>query len=527
MASAPPPFSKEARWQAKQAARAQRDQWRAQMHAQKQYYRQYWRGFRRPSFVGPVILLTIGVIALLMETGRLDPVDFWGWYAHWWPMLLIGLGGLLLVEYFMDWNSPWGARRSVGGLIWLVILVICLGWVSREGHLVGPFSWDMNGQNGDDFWNWMGAEHDNDVQFDQTLTGSKPVVSISSPRGDVTITASTDGQMHVRAHEMVHRDSESEAHKIFDEVKPKVEASGGGAVITVPDKAGTRVDLTVELPPAAYATVTAMNGDVTADGLNGGVQVTDNRGEVKLEDIGGDAQGHMDHGDFAAHNVQGRVLVDGHGDDVTLSQIQGAVTINGDFFGDIHLEQIASEVHYHSSMTTVDLPHLQGSLTLDKSDLSVNQAMGPTRIIARSKDIDLAQIAGDAHIEDSDGDVDVVTAMPLGNVQITDHTGNVVVTMPESASFSVSGSTSGDEAVRTDFPLKMATDNGRQTLEGTVGHGGVQLQLETDHGNLELRKGENTTLALTPPVPPVPPAAPVPPRHFHPQAGAKPEMNEQ
>jgi len=31
--------------------------------------------------------------------------------------------------------------------------------------------------------------------------------------------------------------------------------------------------------------------------------------------------------------VQGRVLVDGHGDDVTLSEIQGPVTINGDFFG--------------------------------------------------------------------------------------------------------------------------------------------------------------------------------------------------
>ena len=100
----------------------------------------------------------------------------------------------------------------------------------------------------------------------------------------------------------------------------------------------------MELPAAAYATVTAGHGDVTVDGLKGGIQVTGGHGEIKLEDIGGDAQGHIDHGDFAAHNVQGRVLVDGRGDDVTLSQIRAPVSINGEFFGDIHLEQIAGAV---------------------------------------------------------------------------------------------------------------------------------------------------------------------------------------
>ena len=351
MGTTPPSWtSREARWQAKQAARVQRDQWKAQMRAQKDYYKTYWRGWHRPSFVGPLILLSFGIIALLMETGKLDAVEFWGWYARWWPLLLIVMGGLLLAEHFLDWNRPWGGRRSMGGIVWLVILMVCLGWVSREGHLMGPFSWGFGGDdNGDNFWNWMGAEHDNDVQIDQALTAAKPSVTINDPQGDITITASTDNQMHLRAHEMVHRDSDSEAQKIFTQLKPRVDASGGGAVITVPEKQGARVDLTLELPAAAFATVTAGHGDVTADGLNGGVQVTANHGEVKLEDIGGDAQGHIDHGDFSAHNVQGRVLVDGHGDDVTLSEIQGPVTINGDFFGDIHLEQIGADIHYHSS----------------------------------------------------------------------------------------------------------------------------------------------------------------------------------
>jgi DUF4097 and DUF4098 domain-containing protein YvlB len=530
MGSAPPPYSpQDARWQARQmkeAARAQRDQWKAQARAQRDYYKACWRGARRPSFVGPIVLLTIGIVALLLCTGRIDAVEFWGWYAHWWPMLIIGLGGLLLVEYFLDLNSPWAGRRPMGGIIWLVILMICLGGVSREGHLVGPFAWNFDGGNGDDFWSWMGPEHDNDVQIDQALPGAKPSVSISDPHGDVTLTPSNDGQMHIRAHQMVHRTSDSEAKRLFGELKPKLETSSNGAVITVPERDGARVDLTIELPPAAYATVTADHGDVTADGLNGGVQVSADHGDVKLEDIGGDAQGHMNHGDFSAHNVRGKVLLDGSGDDVTLSEIQGTANINGDFYGDIHLEQVSGAVHYQSSMTTLDIPRLAGSLTLDKSDLSISRASGPVRVIAKAKDVDLSQIAGDAHIEDSDGDVDLVTSSPLGNVQITDHTGNVIVTMPENANFSVTGSTSGDEAVRTDFPLRISNDGGRQTLSGSVGQGGVKLELETEHGNLELRKGSNSTLADTDTDDATTKVAATA-KHFKAPAGAKPEVKDQ
>ncbi len=521
--AAPPPYTPpDARWQARQMraeTRAQRQQWRAQAQAQKEYYRQYWRGSRRPSFVGPIVLLAVGILALLMEIGQLDPVTFWGWYAHWWPVLLIALGGLLLAEHFLDWHRPWAGRRPFGGIFWLVVLLVVLGIAAHAGRYIGH--WQFSGDD-DQFFSWMGPEHDNDVQIDQALETARPSVSISNPRGDLTITTSDDGRMHVRAHEMVHRDSDREAQKVFAELKPAVETSAQGAVVTVPQRDGARVDLTVELPAASFATVTAGHGDVTADGLKGGMEVSDNGGEVKLEDIGGDAQGHMNHGDFAAHNVQGRVLVDGHGDDVTLSQIRGTVTINGDFFGDIHLEQIASDIHYHSSMTTLDIPHLIGSLTLDKSDLSISQASGPIRVAAKSKDIDLTQIAGDAQIEDSNGDVNLVAVAPLGNLQITAHTGDVIVTLPENASFTVTGSTSTDEAVRTDFPLKMSTQGDRQMLNGTIGQGGVRLELDTDHGNLELRKGDSASLAVSPPSPPAPPGRP---KHF--RAPAEPEPVEQ
>jgi len=413
-------------------------------------------------------------------------------------MLLIGLGGLLLVEHFIDAGSPWVGRRPMGGIVWLVIFMIFLGIISHAGRLVGPFAWQFGDHNNnDEFWSWMGPEHDNDLQIDQALASAKPSITINDARGDITLTPSADGQMHIRAHQMVHRTSDDEARKLFDELKPKVETSSNGTVITVAEKDGARVDLIMEVPAASYASITAQHGDVTADGLAGGIQITEGHGEVKLEDIGGDAQVHMQHGNFSAHNLQGKVMIDGTGDDITLSQIKGDARIDGEFFGDIHLEQVDGPVHYHSSMTTMEIPHLVGSLTLDKSDLAINRAAGPVHVSARSKDIELTQIAGDAHVEDSNGDVSVTTASPLGNVQIAAHTGDVVVTMPEDASFTVAGSASGDEDIRTDFPLHMTNSDGRQTLDGTVGKGGVRLQLEAEHGNLELRKGSNVTLSTT------------------------------
>ncbi len=71
MATLPPPYSQ------RDAARAQR---------------YYLRSLRRRSMLGPVVLIVVGVIALLVETGKLNAFHLWEWYIHWWPLLLIGRG---------------------------------------------------------------------------------------------------------------------------------------------------------------------------------------------------------------------------------------------------------------------------------------------------------------------------------------------------------------------------------------------------------------------------------------------------
>jgi hypothetical protein len=37
-----------------------------------------------------VVLIALGVIALLVETGKLNAYHLWEWYIRWWPLLLAG-----------------------------------------------------------------------------------------------------------------------------------------------------------------------------------------------------------------------------------------------------------------------------------------------------------------------------------------------------------------------------------------------------------------------------------------------------
>jgi DUF4097 and DUF4098 domain-containing protein YvlB len=514
MAAAPPPFSpRDARRQARDWARAQRDQARAQRH----YWRS-WNGYRRASITGPVILLTVGIIALLIETGRLSGYAVWEWYAHWWPLLLIAVGLISLAEYFFDRNNPYAGRRSAGGIVFLILLFGVCGWGSHSARNWGPFSQQF-GDSGDDFFSLLGAEHDNDVEIDQAIAPSG-TVNVQNPRGDVTVTASTDGQMHLRAHQVVHSDSDANAQKIFQTVKPRIESSASSAVITVPGKNGARVDLTLQLPEKSFATINAGHGDVTVEGLQNNVDVTNSHGDVKFDGIGGDVHARMDHGDVSAHQIEGHAFVDGRADDVTLSEIKGQVVLDGEFFGDTHLEQIGSTVHFHTSRTDLDIPRLGGDLTMDSSDLTASQIMGPVRVTTRSKNIDLSQVAGDIRIDNSDGDVNVTAAVPLGNVQIANRSGALTLTVPEDANFSINASTTEDDDLENDFSLQTSTSGDRKSLGGAVGHGGVRLDLTTSHGNLELKKGSALPL---PPAPPSPAAPKAPAKHFKAPKGAPPQ----
>jgi hypothetical protein len=521
-----PPYDPKTQWrvyreQQKAAWRAQRDAWKAQQHAMKANYVGAY-GPRVPSIVGPIILIAVGVIALLMITGRINAGMFWSWYGHWWPLLLIGAGVALLGEWALDLRRETPVRRGgsfVGILIVLAIVGICAaGW-----NHAGPwFHW--NG-DGDDFFNSFGLpEHNMEQQALSQQLPANAAIQIENPRGDVSITAGDGSTITVQAREMAHADSDAEAKKIFAAEAAQLTVSGNSVLVKTESNSSGKVNLTITVPKTAAVTVNAGRGDVSAASLGAGITVTA-RGDVQLNSIVGSVEARFQHGshDFSAHDIQGDLTLDGNTSDITFSEIKGKVTQSGEIIGGAHMESIHGPLHMHTSQTDIELAELPGDLTLDSGDLRINQAKGQVRVVTHSKDIDLNQIYGDVYVETRNGRIAVEPAGAY-SVDARNNSGNVEVTLPPNASASVNARAHNGEIV-SDYAISSnkTEDENKQTWF-TIGSGASRIVLSASNGDVRIKKGPGFPSVPAPATPSVP-MLNVPPHHRVPDIGPAPHLN--
>lgn len=501
MSTFPPPYSRE-------QMKAQRRILREQMRVQRYQARAQMRYARRGSMLGPIILIGIGVVALLIQMGKIPAFYFWQWYAHWWPLLLVGAGVVLLLEWGVDQlfnHTGRPMRRGVGGgVIFLLVILVVVGAIaSGTNHINwGAVGSQMGIDNSDDWNQFFGQKHESDQT--QTLTLLKGAgVSIDNPRGDVTVTGvSDDDQVHVELHKAVYTNSDNEANRKLQDLDPQVASSPESLAVHIADVTSATVDMVVTMPAGAPLFVKAGHGDVHVSAIKSPVAISSGHGDVQVDGVTGPTTAHMSSGDFSAHAVTGQVNVNGQMNDVTISDIDGPVSMEGDFFGDTHLEHIRGTLHFHSSRTDFDVVRLDGSLTMNSGDLSTDRAVGPLTLKTRSKDIELSQITGDIRVENSNGDVALTAAPPMGAIEVDNRSGDVSLTVPESASFSIQASTTDGE-VNSEFDnLDKKTGDQGGSVSGQVGRGGPSIRLNVDKGDLSLKKA---TIQPLPPLPLAPP----------------------
>ena len=136
-------------------------------------------GPRVPSIVGPIILVGVGIVALLMVTGHIDSGEFWSWYGHWWPLLLIGAGLALLGEWALDMKRQTPVRRG-GSFVGILILLAIIGLFASWGHeWWGPMRAQWGDHGGDNFFNMFGRP-----QHDHGPTGAEHADSGQRAGGD-------------------------------------------------------------------------------------------------------------------------------------------------------------------------------------------------------------------------------------------------------------------------------------------------------------------------------------------------------
>jgi hypothetical protein len=87
--------------------------------------------------VGPALLVIVGLIALFVETGHLNPFNLLHWYIRWWPLLLICARVLALSEWWV--NSDHRNPRYCSSAAGIAFIICCLAYLASSHNQFGIY----------------------------------------------------------------------------------------------------------------------------------------------------------------------------------------------------------------------------------------------------------------------------------------------------------------------------------------------------------------------------------------------------
>src|SRR6201996_655969 len=516
----------------RRAWKAQRRAAKVQARWMRDQYRMQRRSLRRGSIVGPMVLLVLGVVFLLEQTGRLSWAHSFEWYARWWPAVLIVAGIILLLEWMFDQQHmedtgrPSPTHVLSGGAVFLLILLACVGvsarWADSSAWHVHLMGHDFGGLD-----KVFGEAHESDDSVSQTMPQGSMLV-VHNPWGAVSVTGSSDdGQVHVSVHKQVYAWRDSDADERAQRLQPRFSTQGNSLMLDVPPVNQGQADLTIEMPHGAGLSLSADHGDVHVSELRGDVTVAARKGDVDLSAISGQvlAQVNNDDSDVSAKSVTGAFTLQGRAGDIALTNIAGPVMLQGDFFGTTHAEQINGPLRFETSRTKFATARVDGELSIESGDLQGNRLLGPVTLTTRNRTIELDDVSGPVTLTNRNGAVSVTNAAPVSPIHIVNEHGSVDLGLPEHGGFIVDAKTKNGD-LENDFGLESQSEGDAHWLSGKVGAGGPQVRGETSDGDVTIRKAVATPLPPTPPAPPkvsdMPPAPEAPPALEAPKRHAKP-----
>jgi hypothetical protein len=341
-------------------------------------------------------------------------------------------------------------------------------------------------------------------------------VMVRSGHGDITVRGSDSGEIRVTAKKTVRSWSETEAERIAEPVNVTIEQNGDGYEVhpTGFDLSSSKigVDLEVAIPKKSVLSVKTDKGDVTVSGISGDVGITDMTGDVDVRGTAGDVNVEMRKGDVKVSATKGDVKISGKGGEIEVNDTAGSLTVEGDFYGPVRADKAVKGVRMVSSKTDLTLSALAGHMEAGSGNMDIVDAPGNLSLRTRDSEINVENPGGKVNIDNRNASVGVrFSSAPKEDVQITNSSSEIALTVPGTASFEIVADCRNCE-ISSEFPGLGAskTESGDSHLAGKYGSGkGPKITLKTSYGNISLRR---TSLAI--PAPPAPPAPPMPPKEI-------------
>jgi DUF4097 and DUF4098 domain-containing protein YvlB len=443
---------------------------------------------RRRSLAGPIILIALGAIFLLWNLGH--RTEIFRLFADYWPVLIIFWGLWKALDYMKAQREGRPASGiGVGGVL-LLLLLIMFGSIASALRNWGPKICDgpiiIDGERidlgfcGDPFEFTEEAEH-------PFQAGQK--VRVVNEYGDIKVVAGAEGVLRLVANKTVYASDQLEANQKSEEIKPVVTVEGDTVSVDMSRTRKQRVDLVVHVPQNAGLDLMTVRGDLEITARRGDLKLHASNGGLMVEDITGNVNAHMRGGDARIVRVSGNVNLEGRGSEITIAEVGGTAYLTGDFFGAIRMERIAGVARFRSTRTDMEVGKLDGALMMEGGELRADRIGGPFSITTRSKDIELAEVAGNIRVVTSNGQVVVRPGVvPIGNIEVQNRRGDVELILPSQAGFELEARTR-DGKIRSDFSEVNVNEERRESrASGKVGAGASKVSVETEDGSIEIRK---------------------------------------
>ncbi|MBI5651906.1 MAG: DUF4097 family beta strand repeat protein [Chloroflexi bacterium] len=239
----------------------------------------------------------------------------------------------------------------------------------------------------------------------------------------------------------------------------------------------------VHMPRAARVSIADCTADVRVENITGRVELANIEGDVIARALSDALARDLD-GDFVAKDVaalRGEGVWDG---DVALRGIEklDADGIDGDVsmgsVGAINIRTVRGDLSARGVRTALVIGDVEG-------DVSVRGAEGQLTFERVGSDLAISDLRGGLDARDVEGDV-ALTISQIGETHLRAD-GDVVVHLPADANAEIElDALRGDLMVSGD--LKIAEQD-ESHLRGTLGSGGVMVQIESTRGDLILNAG--------------------------------------
>ncbi|HEV7550086.1 MAG TPA: DUF4097 family beta strand repeat-containing protein [Candidatus Angelobacter sp.] len=449
----------------------------------------YYRS-RPRSIVGPLVLITVGVLFLLRTTGVISFQSFHTWMVHYWPLLLIFWGVAKLLEHL--WARQRGEptpRLGAGGVVLLVFVILFGTAATRTAEWNWP---DISREIGadPDFGDWIGGNHyDFTENFAQPLVGGSEI-KVLSAGGDITVTPSGDNQVHAVVHKSVRTDSQESANHLNDSTRPKFIQQGSLWLLdlTSGDFEKARFDLDLQLPRQIALSLSTRRGNLSVSQRDGNVNLSTDRGNISAENVKGATSLHVRHGSVNVKTVAGNVQVDGEVEDGSVSDVTGTLDFNAGYNGSVQLSHIGQRLRFKSVRTDLQLARLDGEISMGHGDIRASSVAGPVKLNTRSNEVHFEDVSGEVDVENRNGIVAIRAKAPLGNIDVNNVRGGIELDLPSEAGFRLDAESKNGTIEVNDFPVSV--DNQRQdaTARATIGKGGPDIRLRTDRGTIQIHK---------------------------------------